>query len=143
MAASNHIKKKCLGLGPSSIGSKRSNVGGDVIDDIAKQKLDFLPDVMLEKIEDYLKDRFPEVYNNTLDKIISIPEDYDYGVETAQGKKAIWKARAMQYSDETEAEKRIAELELRTTTSGVIKGRRLLDSKNMKLKLLKYSFTFQ
>ena len=59
MATSNHIKKNCLRLGPSSIGSKCSNVGGDVIDDIATQKLGFLPEGMLKKIEDYLKYRFP------------------------------------------------------------------------------------
>ena len=106
MAQSNHIESKCLHLGPSSIGSKAGNLGGDVIDDIAKQKLGFLPDGMLKEIEKYLKDRFPEVYNNNLDKVISVPENYDYGVETKKG----MKARAMQYGDENEARKRIAEL---------------------------------
>ena len=54
MALSNHIQSKCLHLGPSSIGSKAGNLGGNVIDDIAKQKLEFLPDGMLEEIEKYL-----------------------------------------------------------------------------------------
>ena len=93
MAPSNHIESKCLHLGPSSIGSKAGNVGGDVIDDIAKRKLGFLPDGMLEEIEKYLKDRFPTVYANKLNNIISVPENYDYGVETKRG----MKARAMQY----------------------------------------------
>ena len=106
MASSNHIKSKCLGLGPSCIGSKVGIVGGNVIDDIAKQKLKCLPLGMIAKIEDYLRDRFPEVYNHKLNKIISIPEDYDYGVETKKG----MKARAMQYGDETDARKTIARL---------------------------------
>ena len=103
MDSTNHISSKCLELGPSSIGSKSCSVGGDIIDEIAKQKLSDLPEGMLEKIEDYLRDRFPEVYNHTLNKIISVPEDYDYGVETKKG-------RQMQYGDETQARKRIAEL---------------------------------
>ena len=124
MAASNHIPKKCLGLGPSFIGSKSGNVGGDVIDDIVKQKLDYLPEGMIDKIENYLNDRFPEVYSYKLDKIISIPECYDYGVETKKKKKgnetekekkarmtADRIGRARQYGDDEKAKDRITELE--------------------------------
>ena len=107
MATSSHNKNKCLKLGVSYIGSKSRNIGGDVIDDIAKQKLASLPDGMLERIENYLQDRFPEVYNNTLNKILSIPENYDYGVGTKMG----IRARAMQYGDENEAKKRIFQIE--------------------------------
>ena len=120
-----HISSKCLELGSSSIGSKTRSVHGDVIDEIAKQKLNDLPEGMLEKIEDYLRDRFPEVYSHNLNKIISVPDDYDYGVEKAKGKKATWKARAMQYGDEREARKRIAELANAKTMEDKSERRRL------------------
>ena len=77
MATSPHIEQKCLGLGPSSIGLKTKNVGGDVIDDIAKQKLGELKG-MIEKIENYLKDRFPEVYDNKIRSISNNKQNNDY-----------------------------------------------------------------
>ena len=62
---------------------------------------------MLGEIEKYLQDRYSKVYDGTLNEIISVPETYDYGVETKKGKKAF----AMQYGNEKEIEARIQQLQ--------------------------------
>lgn len=109
MSLSNHNEKSCLSLEPSIVGTKHSFIGGNVIDNEAKIILGRCPEAkfMLGEIEKYLQDRYSKVYDGTLNEIISIPETYDYGVETKKGKKAF----AMQYGSEKEIEARIQQLQ--------------------------------
>ena len=59
---------------------------------------------MLEK---HLIERYPKVFDGTLDKIVCVPLMYDYGVQNKNSKKA----SAMQYGNEQEIKERIEELE--------------------------------
>ena len=108
MASQYHTGKKCLRLGASAIGSKIVKINGKVFDNEAQRILKQCPETgfMLTQIEQHLLERYPKVFDGTLDKIECVPELYDYGVETKNNKKAL----AMQYGIETEINARIEEL---------------------------------
>ena len=108
MRLPNHTGENCLRLEASSIGSKAGNISGNVFDNEAEKILKQCPetDFISTQIENHLLERYPKVFDGTLDKIVCLPLLYDYGVGNKNAKKAL----AMQYGSEEEIKARIEEL---------------------------------
>ena len=89
MAPTNHTGRNCLKLETTSIGSRARTIDGDVIDNEAKAILNRCPETqfMFDQIEKHLIERYPKVFDGTLDKIVCIPQVYDYGVGNENAKK--------------------------------------------------------
>ena len=109
MSSSKHRDKDCLHLGASPIGFKTGSVEGNVVDNQAKAILGRSQETkfMLEEIEKHLLERYPSVFDGTLNEVEKFPQLFDYGVNTKKGSKAF----AMQYSIEETIEERIVALE--------------------------------
>ena len=111
MAPTTHTGQNCLKLETTSIGSRARRIDGDVIDNEAKTILNRCPETqfMFDQIEKHLIERYPKVFDGSLDKIESFPLVYNYGVENKDAKKAK-RGLAMQYGSEQEMKDRIQKL---------------------------------
>ena len=100
----------CLGLGPSVIGTKNSNMGSETFDNIVSNEFKNTEEAayMLEETKKQLEKKYSTVYDGGSNQnMITVPAQYDFGVETKRGDKA----RAMQYGEECLIKARIAQLE--------------------------------
>ena len=99
----------CLGLGPSNIGTKNSYMGTETFDNIVSNEFKKTEEAayMLEETKKQLEKKYSTVYDSTNQNMITVPAQYDFGVETKRGDKA----RAMQYGEECLIKARIAQLE--------------------------------
>ena len=109
MASQKHQERNCLSLEASPVGSRPGTIRGRVIDSDAETILGRCPETkfMLDEIEKHLLDRYPSVFEGTLNKVECFPQLYSYGVDTKKGKKAF----AMQYGNESDIRDRILELQ--------------------------------
>ena len=112
---------KCINLGPSSIGTKTTDMGTNTFDKIVSTefKTTKAAAYMLDETRKQLEKKYPSVYNVTNQRMISIPAQYDFGVEGKGGGKEHKKdekgkqkdkARAMQFGDESSIKDRIDQL---------------------------------
>ena len=109
MALSHNENRNCLSLGPLPIGLKTKTLTGKVMDNEATSILGKCPEAqfMLKEIEKNLFERYPSVFDGTLNEVKRFPELFNYGVETKKGLKAF----AMQYANEYEIMDRIKQLQ--------------------------------
>ena len=107
--AKKHKHQNCVKLIAASIGKKppHKSLGIGTIDDDAHNIFQSQEGKqMVKQIESFLERDYADVYDGSKQELITFPPRYDYGVET-KNKQA---ARAMQYGNEADARKRIAEL---------------------------------
>ena len=99
----------CLGLGPSNIGTKNLNTGTETFDNIVSNEFKKTEEAayMLEETGKQLEKKYSTVHDGTNQNMITVPAQYDFGVETKRGDKA----RAMQYGEECLIKARIVQLE--------------------------------
>ena len=76
----------CLKLGPTLIGSKTTNMGQDVFDNVAL-KLKNTPEAkfLIEETEKYLKQEFKTIFDGSMQGLQTCPPKYDFGVESKKG----------------------------------------------------------
>ena len=112
---------KCINLGPSCIGTKTDTMGTTTFDKIVSTefKTTKAAAYMLDETRKQLEKKYPTVYNGKNQRMISIPAQYDFGVEGKGGGKEHKKdgkgkqkdrARAMQFGDESLIKDRIDQL---------------------------------
>ena len=110
--------QNCLKLGPSAIGSTTGNMGDEMFDPLTLN-LKKTPEAehLLNKTEKYLQKHYKEIYDGTMQSLLTFPPHYDLGVEikkndkTEKGDWARQARRAMQYVDECLISNRIQQLE--------------------------------
>ena len=86
----------CLKLGSTPIGSKNTNMGQDVFDNVAL-KLKNTPEAkfLIEETEKYLKQQFKSILEGSMQGLQTCPPKYDFGVESKKGDWARNQRRAM------------------------------------------------
>ena len=110
--------QNCLKLGPSAIGSTTGNMGDEMFDPLTLN-LKKTPEAehLLNKTEKHLQKHYKEIYDGTMQGLLTFPPHYDLGVEIKKNdktKKGDWARqarRAMQYVDECLISNRIQQLE--------------------------------
>ena len=102
----------CLQLGQTPIGSKTTNVGSNVFDNVAL-KLKNTPEAefLLKETENYLAEQFKDLYDGSMQGLKTCPPKYDFGVESKKGDWARNQRRAMQFVDEKLIKDRILHLD--------------------------------
>ena len=93
--------KSCLKLGLTPIGSKSTNLGNDVFDNVTL-KLKNTPeaDFVLKETENHLTEQFKDLYDGSMQGLKTCPPKYDFGVESKKGDWARNQRRTMQFVDE-------------------------------------------
>ena len=102
----------CLQLGQTPIGSKTTNVGSDVFDNVAlKLKHTLEAKLFLEETESYLTEQFKDLYDGSMQGLKTCPPKYDFGVESKKGDWARNQRRTMQFVEEKLIKDRIFHLD--------------------------------
>ena len=111
-------KQNCLDLGLKQIGSKSSDMGSDVFDNMTLnlKNTPVAANFLLET-ETHLTKQYKEIYDDTMQELLTFPPHYEFGTETKKGEWARQRRRIMQYEDESLVNQRIQQLNQKSNPS--------------------------